>query len=122
MRDVNGVEVRAGQRVRVTFEGVLLATGALLHLGGPPDGNAHLLGVACRDGAPVRPWGTVEVLAEPRIPEPTGLGAVVRDGEGVVRIRIDRAHSPWRSLGGMYREWDYIPDPVLLSAGWTDGE
>lgn len=70
---------------------------------------------------------TVEVLAEPRPPEPTGLGAVVRDANGTAWVRASgwATDLPWvaRPLNDRIprlRKWADIPDPVVLSEGWAE--
>lgn len=132
--------LRVGQRVRVTrvVEGVV---GEVLQ---------HAFGVTTDAG---RSWWftdrpaiagdlTVEVLAEPRPPEPTGLGAVVE--ARLARDRLPRRHrflavpSPngttkWalvvaghsptgecvtRSEPANPCTWDELADPVVLSEGW----
>lgn len=121
MKDVNGKEIRPGQRVR--WSQVIEAEIESLGVTRP---GVYIKGAFYTleaDGV------TIEVLAEPRIPEPKGLGAVVEaatedDGkrfpfilnEGVVRT------CNWLSPRRGWARWDDLIDPVLLSEGWTDGD
>lgn len=72
---------------------------------------------------------TPTILREaPRIPEPQGLGAVVRDADGTgwVRVVPGGEEIAWMEVCPIFDphacrvEWQHIKDPVLLSEGWTD--
>lgn len=58
-------------------------------------------------------------LPKPRPDEPMGLGAVVRDGEGRVWVRIGNTIYPWRCEGGSnFAVYADIPNPIeVLSEG-----
>lgn len=65
-------------------------------------------------------------LAQPEDPEPTGLGAVVRDGRGNEWVRVEGEYGhPWFQPGGSdsVSPWSDIPRPLtVLSSGWTEAE
>ena len=56
---------------------------------------------------------TIELIRR-EIPEPKGLGAVVRLKNGVEYVRADRSKEPW------LRVTDYTYDPDNAWAFWTD--
>lgn len=79
-----------------------------------------------------QPWTRLQVRTLLRAlalkpAEPTGLGAVVRDHEGVVWLRDglrenqSRPDAWWRA-GGVYdrRAWDRISVTEVLSEGWSE--
>ncbi len=51
----------------------------------------------------------------PRIPEPQGIGAVVRNGAGLRWVRVHA--NAWVSEEGVRLAWDDLIDPVLIREG-----
>lgn len=109
-------EYRAGQRVRIEVEGVVLEAmeSGALRVTVDVDGESWYL------RAPAH-GVTVTVLSEPRPEEPTGLGAVVEARVGVWGLRR------WlRNFSGLWVTdhpimpvpWSDLIDPVVLSEGW----
>lgn len=132
MKDINGKEIRRGQRVRWTWaethEGVVEDIGSSMSI--RDDGGLPHRGLALTFFCNAYQKVTIEVLAEPRIPEPLGIGAVVRDACGGMWVRVDDEDEPWRrhnpvdtaSRYRRYDRWDNLTDPVLLSEGWSGDE
>lgn len=58
-----------------------------------------------------------EHLPKPALSEPMGLGAVVRDREGVMWQRID-ADPPWFNKDKWDQTWDQLNVVEILSEGW----
>lgn len=117
MKDINGREIRPGQRVRWTQ----VIEAEVEQLGSTRPG-VYLRGAFYTleaDGT------SIEVLAEPRIPEPRNLGAVVEasTASNSRRREFFRDHQGrWWDDREVRLDWPYLIDPVLLSEGWTDGE
>ena len=66
----------------------------------------------------------IEQQTSPPVAEPVGLGAVVRDGEGIVYVRqtLRGANECWVSEDEGWYEWIHLPQPVtVLAEGWTEG-
>jgi hypothetical protein len=60
------------------------------------------------------------LLAPPRPDEPTGLGAVVRDGHGCLWVRAEDSPNPWcpQNPAESFIEWENIAAPIeVLSEG-----
>lgn len=57
--------------------------------------------------------------SKPETPEPTGLGAVVRDANGMQWVRVDSSGAKWcRQRPNCWEYWAAIPQPVeVLSEG-----
>lgn len=120
--------LRPGQRVRLTYilDGQIGPTEVDFRADAGGGFWWHLAeNVLASLGVPF----TVEVLADPRIPEPKGLGAVVEASIGssgkrrrftLVDTRSGEVFRWYAASIGWYK-WDQLIDPVLLSEGWTDG-
>ena len=66
-------------------------------------------------------------FAQSEDPEPMGLGAVVRDGNGADWVRIQTIYSsPFLRRGAngtQLQKWADLPRPLtVLSPGWTEGD
>lgn len=107
-------EYRVGQKVRVedVQEGIVTrAERELIYI----DGIARMTG-----GSPDRAMTrTITVIEEPKLAEPTGLGAVVRDAHGNTWSRSGVFQSaPWRKLGVCtYVAWSGIEAAEILFPG-----
>lgn len=107
-------EYRVGQRVRVeeVFEGVVT---------GVERGYIYIDGFARKTSATsAYVTRTITVLSEPKPDEPTGRGAVVRDGEGSEWSLAERGEArPWRRLGTPWdwRDWGDIDAVEILFPG-----
>ena len=122
--------LRPGQRVRLTIEGTVERT-PLGSLSITTCSDFYLiLAYGEGDGQTIARWITesghrIEVLAEPRPDEPTGLGAVV-EAAGLRWVRVEtrpdlgRLGYWWTPNAAINSErWDGIPDPItVLSPGW----
>ena len=117
--------IRPGQRIRVTavHEGAITAVDSEV---GCYTLRCDADGVALYGSLRPSTCVTIEVLAEPRIPEPTTRTAVVlrprrRGGLRPHRIRLGLPVGS-RRLRDPLRMWSVIADPILLHPGWTESE
>ena len=82
---------------------------------------AHLKG--CRDCRTSDRWcysvgDAIEAQTRPAIEEPKGLGAVVRDRDGVIWLRFD-GEIPWFNKDRFDQTWDQLDVAEVLSEGWV---
>lgn len=62
----------------------------------------------------------LRALAAPTPAEPMGLGAVMRDADGVLWIRDGMTALPWKATSPVPRQkWSALDSPEVLSDGWT---
>ena len=127
-------DLRPGQRVRLTIEGTVELhpnNSSYLILAGVMVGDyLNLMGPHQAPHTALRMAATIEVLAEPRPDEPTGLGAVV-EASSVRHPDNRRKYVHTRTWDGLCWSsekgtvpWSDLLDPItVLSPGWepTDG-
>lgn len=86
-------------------------------------------GKACISPSSSQTWrrmGPVAVYKSVPLPEPKGLGAVVRDSEGIKWVRNDYAAAPtkWRNGYGTIKLWGELVDErgplTILSRGYDE--
>ena len=60
----------------------------------------------------------------PPLEEPTGLGAVVRDGAQLwARARVGAPGTvAWYACGGGWTDWASLKDPCIVSDGFNGGD
>jgi len=96
--------------------------------GAPFNGTPAQVIENLRDGGSIaREWiiGQIEAQTKPPKPaEPTGLGAVVEDADGMRWVQARAEEYPWRpsvaveiGAGPLYKPWDQIDAVRVLSEG-----
>lgn len=116
--------LRPGQRVRLTIEGTVYEKAPGYFALRNDEGLGLWLWGDGPDRSLMLQAATVEVLVEPPRPdEPTGLGAVVRDGEGRLHVRgPDRTFLPWLRGASTWYAWAELPDPITVLSPGIDPE
>ena len=126
-----GAPWRSDGRVQYLASGSIADVRPLVVLDPESDEDCRRLADALNDmdGAPA--WLTqgaaalLRALADPKPAEPTGLGAVVRDGRGDKWVLIDvtgpdvEPVRQWRTWWGN-RPWHEIDVAEVLSEGWSE--
>lgn len=134
-------DLRPGQRVRATFRDGTSIVGDIKQ--GEPGSGFH--GALCLHVGgvwwPIGPYSFLynngvawEVLSEPRIPRPRGVGAIVRaaaifgvDGRsdsaefGPETVWYQDHDGGWTEVNGRWEaaQWEDLIDPVLEYVGWA---
>lgn len=70
------------------------------------------------DGWVEQMQAAVRAMLAPEPEEPTGLGAVVRGGDGRTWVRLQGSY-PWIATGAGVEKWEDLQRPLtVLHAGW----